>query len=286
MKFDIPQEYKNKSGIYKIVNLVNGQMYIGSAKHLRKRYRSHIVDFKNNRNSPNLQNAWNKYGTDIFVNQLLEIVEDQNQLIEREQHYFNTLLFAQEYIKSNHKDRRFIEFGYNINPIAGSSLGMKSKLSTKKKKSRPVLCYDLDGNFLKRYYGITAAARVLKVDKTSILLGARRNGKRRVGNYRFLFATKEFPKNIGKYVEWHRTQEVTDRIMATKKRTGSINTGHHFTVVYDWLGYPIDTFSSIGKCARHFDVSCNVITNSNSVHRAVKGLYFQTFKNKFDSGLI
>jgi hypothetical protein len=50
---------QNKSGIYAVINLITGQMYIGKTVNLFKRLREHINSGKSN---IRLQNAINKYG--------------------------------------------------------------------------------------------------------------------------------------------------------------------------------------------------------------------------------
>ena len=52
-----------QSGIYQILNTVNGKFYIGSAVDFTLRWAQHKWEFKNNRHSnTHLQRAYNKYG--------------------------------------------------------------------------------------------------------------------------------------------------------------------------------------------------------------------------------
>ncbi len=120
--------------VYKITNLKNGKFYIGSSKNLIKRFKEHITDLhKQEHHSRYFQRAWNKYGETSFYFEILEVVIEENKLIEREQHYLDTLLFAQEYIKKENK--KFRKLGYNITPTAGSTLGVKMSKETKLKLS-------------------------------------------------------------------------------------------------------------------------------------------------------
>jgi group I intron endonuclease len=58
----------NGSGIYKIENLVNGNIYIGQTSNLERRKRDHWRNLKKcSRANKYLQNSWNKYGEDSFV---------------------------------------------------------------------------------------------------------------------------------------------------------------------------------------------------------------------------
>lgn len=99
------------SGIYQILCVSTGKVYIGSAIDLRRRYQQHWSDLRLRRHKNSLlQRAWNKYGEDSFVFSVLEQVEPAD-LIATEQHYLDTL--------QSH-DRAV---GFNLNPVAGSRLG-------------------------------------------------------------------------------------------------------------------------------------------------------------------
>lgn len=59
---------EEKTGVYKIVNKINGKTYYGSAgKSFRHRWGNHKSQLKRNQHHcDHLQKAWNKYGEDIF----------------------------------------------------------------------------------------------------------------------------------------------------------------------------------------------------------------------------
>jgi group I intron endonuclease len=102
------------SGIYRITCIPTGRFYVGSALRVVKRWGEHR--FQLNRGTHcnrKLQNAWNKYGPDSFALDVLEYVEDSAKLIEREQHFIDTL----------HAHHR--KSGFNLDPTAGSPLGRK-----------------------------------------------------------------------------------------------------------------------------------------------------------------
>jgi len=100
-----------KSGIYRIVNLVTGKIYVGSAVSLSRRFNNHKSDLNlNKHDNKYLQNAWNKYWQQSFKFEIIECCEKE-KLLEREQYWINTL----NCVRPN---------GYNLNPIAGSNLGM------------------------------------------------------------------------------------------------------------------------------------------------------------------
>lgn len=106
------------SGIYQIRNTVNGNVYIGSAVNIGKRWSEHKKDLGNNiHHNRHLQSAWNKYGADCFEFTVIETCF-VFALIFREQHYLDALKPA-----------------YNIAPKAGSSLGVKHTAETRAKIS-------------------------------------------------------------------------------------------------------------------------------------------------------
>lgn len=79
-------------GIYKITNVVNGRFYIGSSNNINKRWRSHTGYLKRGQHqSIKLQRAWDKYGQDAFLLELVETVMEQDDLLKREQYYLDTL---------------------------------------------------------------------------------------------------------------------------------------------------------------------------------------------------
>ncbi len=90
--FNIPQEQAKLSGIYVIRNKINNKIYIGSAVNLQNRFWIHFSKLRaNNHVNKHLQASFNKNGENSFTFNLLELVEDKDQLINREQHYIDTL---------------------------------------------------------------------------------------------------------------------------------------------------------------------------------------------------
>lgn len=104
------------SGIYKITNIINKKFYIGSAVDFKRRKTKHLYTLKHDQGVNRiLQNAWNKYGENSFMFELIEEVLDKSKLIEREQHYLDALKPV-----------------YNTCPKADSHLGAKYKLKNKR----------------------------------------------------------------------------------------------------------------------------------------------------------
>ena len=82
------------SGIYKIINKVNGKYYVGSSNDVLGKYgrwyehRSNLL--KNRHSNKKLQNAWNKYGENNFEYLMIENV-NENELLIVEQKYLDIL---------------------------------------------------------------------------------------------------------------------------------------------------------------------------------------------------
>ena len=88
------RDQKEKTGVYCLVNLTNGHIYIGSSFNLAVRMRNYLnttfLKNKRNKNMPIIQ-ALLKYGQDYFAVLIVEFVE-VDFLAIRETHYITQLL--------------------------------------------------------------------------------------------------------------------------------------------------------------------------------------------------
>lgn len=110
-------------GIYKITNLVNKKIYIGSSSNLKTRIKTHKNNLNKNKHiNQYLQNAWNKYGEENFMFEIIEKCSNEIK-IKREQYWLD---FTKCYIRKN---------GYNICKKADSPQGYKHTEESKKKMS-------------------------------------------------------------------------------------------------------------------------------------------------------
>jgi group I intron endonuclease len=79
------------SGIYRIVCLITGRMYVGSSLDLQKRKRDHFSLLRRNAHTnKKLQHAFNKYGPDAFRFEIVELVLAPF-LLEREQYWLDKI---------------------------------------------------------------------------------------------------------------------------------------------------------------------------------------------------
>lgn len=113
-----------RSGIYQIQNLVSGRSYYGSAVDVERRLYDHRKSLNGNYHRNRfLQRAWDKYGEDAFDFSVLELVENKNDLIPREQVYLDEA-FSPGKIRP-----------YNICSVAGSLLGTKRTAESRARMS-------------------------------------------------------------------------------------------------------------------------------------------------------
>lgn len=120
----LPASLYNVSGIYVIRNTVNGKVYVGSAVSLGERRKTHFGKLRRQQHpSRHLQSAYNRYGPDAFVFEVVESVEDKTDLIAREQHWIDT---CQSYLPRK---------GYNTRRKAESNLGVSQSEETRRKRS-------------------------------------------------------------------------------------------------------------------------------------------------------
>ena len=108
-----------EKGVYRIYNSITKESYVGSTwKSFKHRWKQHLSELKKKKHHSILfQEAFNVYGTDNFICEILEVVTDETILLEREA-YFIAKFNA-------------IEAGYNRNPNPNRT-PMKNKNSREK----------------------------------------------------------------------------------------------------------------------------------------------------------
>lgn len=153
--------------IYCIRNLVNGKIYIGSAEKLNRRKSIHLYLLKvNKHHCLHLQRAWNKYGKDNFVFEVIEYVSNKNDLLKREQVWI-------DFFKPEYNTARIVGRSMTGRKHSGQTI-QKMKINRGGKKF-PVNQLDDSGVVLKEYSCVVEAANQLKVSSTSIYIAIKTN---------------------------------------------------------------------------------------------------------------
>lgn len=170
---------ENKCGVYKIVNKITGQVYIGSSKNLGHRFRQHKYLLKKGKHdNKKLQDDYNQFTDTAF--EFIVIEECSNEIFKKdleaiEQNYLNTF-----------------ENKYNIAQIAGSNLGIKRDKKTRQKilenrpnrgkfgkdnfLSIPIWQYELNGLKVQKWYGFHEITRQTGFCFKGIFNAIKRNG--------------------------------------------------------------------------------------------------------------
>ena len=130
-------DYITNKGIYKITCTANGKFYIGSSVNLKRRHYGHFHELQTNTHSnKHLQSAYNKYGSETFI---FEIIEVLPETIEHKE----ALIIEQKYLDElNPCDRNI---GFNMCKEAGSPRSCEKyvcseetkQLMSKNRKGKP-----------------------------------------------------------------------------------------------------------------------------------------------------
>lgn len=147
-------------GIYKITCIGNNKVYIGQSVSIKQRWNRHQTDLKRNCHSNKyLQRAYNLYGKDSFVYEILELCP-RTQLNEREKFYIQ--LF------DSYKN------GFNCD-IGGSDIsGENNPMYQKKGKESPrfidlILQLDEKGEIINKFESANLASKEINGQAGHIL---------------------------------------------------------------------------------------------------------------------
>lgn len=147
--------------IYKTINLINGKKYIGQ-------------DSKNNPNylgsGDFLKKAIQKYGKENFKKEIIEYCDSLEELNEREIYWLNyynvsndSLFYNCININRGSRKGRKVSFESKIK-MSNAKKGIKHSLESINNRKKPILQYDLQGNFIKEWKGIIDISRELKIN--------------------------------------------------------------------------------------------------------------------------
>lgn len=205
-----------KGLIYIATNRFNGRSYIGQTRvSIERRMRQHFQDAKKSDSVNAFHFALAQYGESGFEWSILDEFEGTKEEV------IHALNVAEEYhiLKRN---TRISEYGYNATQ-GGYASDKFDKAVHRKIQYKPVLQYDIDGNFMRGYDSITDVCREfgLKNHNNFVARGMWRGFQWRVKE------SENFPRKIDAYVR--------------PKRSSSV-------LVYDSDGNFYKEYDSINKC--------------------------------------
>lgn len=154
------------AGVYKIINIANQRIYVGSSSNIESRWRTHLSALRHHRHgNPVLQEDWDNYGMEVFAFHLLEQIDDKEERFDREQFYIDSL-----------SDK------YNICPISrnSSKRPVSDKTREKMAKSHTGRIHSLDSRIkrsVKLKGRIVGAAGQPKSAKTRAKISAALKGR-------------------------------------------------------------------------------------------------------------
>nr|YP_010690213.1 hypothetical protein PQ570_mgp23 [Neopestalotiopsis cubana]WBU13052.1 hypothetical protein [Neopestalotiopsis cubana] len=157
----IYKDNRNKSGVYRWVNKITQDSYVGSSINLTKRFHNYFsseyLANKSSKGNIKIVKALLKFGYSNFNLEILEYC-DKNILLEKEQHFFDLL-----------------NPNYNTLKFAGSGLGFKHSLETLLKfqirdieKGHAIIVLNKIDGLNSEYSSIRKAAIDLKVSTTTL----------------------------------------------------------------------------------------------------------------------
>ncbi len=243
------------SGIYKITNKNNGKFYIGSSSKINERWTDHKYLLNSNRHhSKHLQRAWNKYGEDSFV---FEVIEEcsPDKILEKEQEYLNVLLKADLFLTK--ESNYFIEQGYNINPIVSGMRINVSEESIRKMlttKDVAIYCIDIYGKILAEYLSVGCASKALNIATGCIYKSIKNHKTTKQSNIGFI------------YVKDYKQDFKPKKCEAWMKGTKGVlkNVNKKAVYVYDIKGNFIEEIGSQLECSLKYNIQAANLVRSLS----------------------
>lgn len=188
-KNKILQDNKQRCGVYRWVNKINGKCYIGSSVRLSSRFRNYFslnyLTTRTSRYKSKIYNALLAHGHENFQLEILEVC-DRSDIIKREQfnidHFkpeYNILTTAGSSLHFKHSEETLLKFKsrklsdkalYNLRKArVGAVLSPLAKTNQLLSISHVITLKNIETNNTRKYSSIRTAARELKVNHATLL---------------------------------------------------------------------------------------------------------------------
>ena len=260
---------QEKSGIYKIINILNGRIYIGSTVNLKTRKATHFSLLKNGKHQNQfLQNDFNKCGNKAFVFEVITFVNKEELLIVEQQYidqYFDNQTMC-----------------YNINKKAESRIGTKCSEKTKNILSKMFL-----NKSWVQLYGNNKAAKMKKA-LSHAMKG--KPSKRLFGSENAFYGKRHTEKTKKKISKANKGRLVGKKNpmfgRCGKKhpfygKTGSKHHASKKVIQYNpETGQQIKVFNSLCEAERHTQISNTTISRCCHGKQKTSGGWGWKFANK------
>jgi len=239
------KDLNQKCGIYKLT--CNEHSYIGSSINIYYRLKRHISDLlKNKHANKYMQNAFNKYGKDSFM---FEVIEEcsRDVLIKTESYYIESmspdLNFIQNPVAMIHSNETLLKISATLKE-AYASKRIKNPIS------KTVHQYNINGFYLKSYESCAEAEKQLNLPKGKVSRVASGKGFS-CGHYRWSYELKDelresrikpdktkkvyvYDENNNLVQEWQRVANVASNLCISQSAMSiRIKKGNY----YDGLRY-------------------------------------------------
>ncbi len=241
------------SGIYKIVNLVNGRVYIGESYHCLQRKRQHLRELKKNRHSnSHLQRAWNKYGKENFKFIIIEICPE-NIRYSRERYWIAK--YQANITGYNQSSGGEGEVGVRYNEerskkISKAMTGKKFPKNSGGNSAQATIVYCLNDN--KRFECIKDACDYYKISNASIIRSYQQHTTVYKNNFLVFLTDKEY----NQYSDTQR-QEIIQKAIEKRNKPNAnsravicLNTREEFANANLACAKYGGDYSYLGKCCK------------------------------------
>lgn len=178
---EIDKKIPAKAGIYRIRNILNGRVYVGSTINLKTRLRNHLAMLKAGRHSNSfLSRDFKKCGENSFIFEILEFIDDSGVLLMVEQKYLDELYdncnncynMRKTATTGDWSKGDLISFSAKRKGIGNPMSGRKHSASTRKLMSflqkKKVGQYTLNGALIQTFSSIEDAAKHIGVCRQMI----------------------------------------------------------------------------------------------------------------------
>jgi hypothetical protein len=184
--------WNHKTGVYMIYNIKNDKKYIGSSINLYERLHKHFSLLRHNRHENQyLQNAFNKYGKESFRVEILKFCKEESLL-------GNEALLCEIINPEYNLTKDIIRNKLSPESIEKLKFTLKEGYRTKRivsKSTKPIMIYDLKGNFITEKPSIKETAIFVKCSNSTVNRTVRKIYKQ-INGFQLFYKGEEISKNI------------------------------------------------------------------------------------------